>query len=78
MEEGWDVSVGDKIGYVIIKGTGRLYERAMPYFMVDYDQIDLEYYVKKQVVPAAMRVLKVLGVREEELLAGEGLMAFFG
>ncbi|HDJ25757.1 MAG TPA: DNA polymerase II, partial [Candidatus Bathyarchaeota archaeon] len=22
MEEGWDVSVGDKIGYVIIKGTG--------------------------------------------------------
>lgn len=78
MKEGWDVSVGDKIGYVIVKGSGKLYERAMPYFMVDYDQIDLDYYVKKQVVPAAMRVLKVLGVKEAELLAGEGLMAFFG
>ncbi|RLI13990.1 hypothetical protein DRO33_00205 [Candidatus Bathyarchaeota archaeon] len=81
MREGWDVSVGDKIGYVIVKGSGKLYERAWPYFMVDYSDIDLDYYVKKQVVPAAMRVLKVLGVREEELLAGverKGLMAFFG
>ena len=81
MRSGWDVSVGDKIGYVIVKGSGRLYERALPYFMATYDDVDLDYYIKKQIVPAAMRVLKVLGVREEELLAGterKGLMAFFG
>ena len=37
--------------------------------------------IRDRIVPAAMRVLKVLGVKEEELLAGEerrGLMAFFG
>ena len=81
MRAGWDVSVGDKIGYVVVKGSGKLYERAVPYFMASYDDVDLDYYVKKQVVPAAMRVLKVLGVKEEELLSGferKGLMAFFG
>ncbi|RLI10433.1 DNA polymerase II, partial [Candidatus Bathyarchaeota archaeon] len=81
MRSGWDISVGDKVGYVIVRGTGKLYERAVPYFMADYDDLDLDYYVKKQIVPAAMRVLKVLGVKEEELTAGverKGLMAFFG
>jgi len=81
MRSGWEVSVGDKVGYVIVKGSGKLYQRAVPYFMAGYDDVDLDYYVRKQVVPAAMRVLKVLGVKEEELLAGgerRGLMAFFG
>jgi len=80
MRSGWDVSVGDKVGYVIVKGSGKLYERAVPYFMATYDDIDLDYYIKKQVIPVALRVLKILGVKEEELLAGErrGLMAFFG
>ena len=80
MRSGWDVAVGDKIGYVIVKGSGKLYERAVPYFMADYDDIDIDYYVEKQVIPVALRVLKVLGVKKEDLLAGErrGLMAFFG
>ena len=80
MRSGWDVSVGDKVGYVIVKGSGKLYERAVPYFMATYDDIDIDYYIKKQVIPVALRVLKILGVKEEELLAGErrGLMAFFG
>ncbi|OYT52093.1 DNA polymerase [Candidatus Bathyarchaeota archaeon ex4484_135] len=80
MRSGWDISVGDKVGYVVVRGSGKLYERAMPYFLATYDDLDLDYYVKKQIVPAAMRVLKVLGVKEEELLAGverKGLMAFF-
>ena len=81
MRSGWEISVGDKVGYVIVKGSGKLYQRAVPYFMAGYDDVDLDYYVRKQIVPAAMRVLKVLGVKEEELLAGgerRGLMAFFG
>jgi len=80
MRSGWDVSVGDKVGYVIVKGSGKLYERAVPYFMATYDDIDLDYYIRKQIIPVALRVLKIFGVKEEELLAGErrGLMAFFG
>lgn len=70
--EGWELSVGDKIGYVVVKGAGRLHERAIPYFMADPEEVDWDYYVRKQVLPAAMRVLSVLGVREEELLKPEG------
>ena len=83
MEEGWEVSVGDKIGYVIVRGQGKLYERAVPYFKAEYDRLDLDYYIKKQIIPVAARVLKVFGVGEEDLLARveeekKGLMAFFG
>ena len=68
MKEGWDLSMGDKIGYVIVAGLGRLYEKAKPYVLASYDEVDLEYYVSNQVVPAASRILSMFGVTEEELL----------
>ncbi len=49
------------------------------------DEIDVEYYVSKQVVPAAARVLEHFGVSEEKLLSKENriekeksLVEFFG
>jgi DNA polymerase I len=68
MREGWDLSPGDKIGYVIVAGPGRLYEKAKPYVLSSYDEVDIEYYVSKQVVPAASRILAMFGVTEDELL----------
>ena len=70
-EKGWDLSVGDKVGYVVVVGTGRLYERIKPYVFASYEEIDIEYYVSKQVVPAAARVLESFGVTEEQLLSSE-------
>jgi DNA polymerase I len=70
-EKGWELSVGDKVGYVVVVGTGRLYERIKPYVFASYDEIDVEYYVSKQVVPAAARVLESFGVTEEQLLSSE-------
>jgi DNA polymerase I len=70
-EKGWELSVGDKVGYVVVIGTGRLYERIKPYVFASYDEIDIEYYVSKQVVPAAARVLESFGITEEQLLASE-------
>ena len=67
-EEGWDLSPGDKIGYVIIAGPGRLYEKAKPYMLAAYDNVDIEYYVSKQVLPAASRILSMFGITDEELL----------
>jgi len=67
-KEGWDLSLGDKIGYVIITGSGRLYEKAKPYMLVSYDDVDVEYYVSKQVVPVASRILAMFGITEEGLL----------
>jgi DNA polymerase I len=68
MEKGWKLTVGDKVGYVAVAGAGRLYERVKPYMFATYDEIDLEYYVSKQIVPAAARVLESFGITEEQLL----------
>jgi len=68
MKEGWELSLGDKIGYVIVTGAGRLYEKAKPYVLASYDDIDTEYYVTNQVVPAASRILAVFNIDEDKLL----------
>lgn len=65
--EGWDITLGDKVGYVIVKGSGRLYERAKPYILTSYDEVDLDYYIEKQVIPAVLRILKQFGVTQERL-----------
>ncbi|MEM2341663.1 MAG: DNA polymerase domain-containing protein [Candidatus Bathyarchaeia archaeon] len=67
-KEGWTLTIGDKIGYVITLGSGRLYERVKPYTLASYDEIDIEYYVTNQVIPAALRILSLFGVKEEDLL----------
>jgi DNA polymerase I len=66
--KGWELAVGDKVGYVIVVGSGRLYERVKPYKYASYDEVDLEYYVSKQVVPVVARVLESFGITEEQLL----------
>jgi len=67
-EKGWTLTVGDKVGYVVLVGKGRLYERVKPYVFASYDEVDIEYYVSKQVVPAAARILESFGITEEQLL----------
>ena len=68
-EAGYEVSPGDKIGYVIVKGHGSISNRAYPYFMVDPSRVDVEYYIDHQVVPAVMRILSYFGVTEKQLKA---------
>jgi len=36
----------------------------------NYDEVDVEYYVTNQIVPAAARVLECFGITEEQLLKG--------
>ena len=67
-KEGWPVSVGDKVGLIITKKTGKLYQKAEPHFKVSLDQVDYDYYVRNQIVPAAVRVLEVFGIAEDDLL----------
>ncbi len=68
MEKGWRLTVGDKVGYVVVAGSGRLYERVKPYMFASFDEVDIEYYVSKQIVPAAARVLESFGITAEQLL----------
>ena len=67
-KEGWPVSVGDKVGFIITNKPGKLYQKAEPHFKVSLDQVDYDYYVRNQIVPAATRVLEVFGITEEDLL----------
>jgi DNA polymerase, archaea type len=69
-KDGWSVSAGDKVGFVITKKAGKLYQKAEPHYRVSMDEIDYDYYVHNQIIPAAARILEVLGVSEEQLTAG--------
>lgn len=69
--KGWKLTVGDKIGYVILTGEGRLYGRVKPYVFAKPEELDMEYYISKQVVPAAARILEFWGITEEKLLKKE-------
>jgi DNA polymerase I len=71
IKSGWDLTVGDKVGYVVTRGAGKLYERVKPYMFASYDEVDKEYYISNQIVPAALRILSLFGIDEHKLLEEE-------
>lgn len=76
---GLPVSVGSKIGYVILRGSGSIGDRAYPIDMFDRwedgalyreerkYEIDSDYYTENQVIPAAIRILSYFGYTENSL-----------
>ncbi|MGC8975211.1 MAG: DNA polymerase II, partial [Thermoprotei archaeon] len=69
---GVKVDVGSKIGYVIVKGSGNISSRARPYIEAKPQDIDVEYYITHQIIPAALRILSYFGVTEKQLTAPKG------
>ena len=67
--EGWRITLGDKVAYVIVKGSGKLFQKARPYNQVKAEDVDIEYYMENQVKPAVMRILERFGVTEEKVFA---------
>ncbi|HVH16426.1 MAG TPA: DNA polymerase domain-containing protein [Candidatus Angelobacter sp.] len=68
-KDGWPVTAGDKVGFVITKKTGKLFQKAEPHYKETIEDLDYDYYVRNQIVPAAARILEILGVSEYNLLA---------
>ncbi|MEM2046711.1 MAG: DNA polymerase domain-containing protein [Candidatus Jordarchaeales archaeon] len=68
IKAGGRLEAGSKIGYIITKGSEKISDRAYPYSLVEPEQVDTDYYITNQVIPAAMRVLEHFGVKEEALL----------
>jgi len=68
---GRPIGEGSVIGFVIVKGMGSISDRAEPVEDVKPNQYDANYYIKHQVLPAAMRVLKALGISEQEVVSGK-------
>lgn len=64
---GEPVGPGSIIMFVIREGSGKISDRAEPFEKMKKEKIDSQYYIDHQIIPAALRVLKVLGVTEEEL-----------
>ena len=72
-------SVGNKISYVIVKGQGILSDRAYPVDMFQKFkdgmlyakdrsyELDSDYYIEKQLIPTALRILGYFGHGEDEL-----------
>lgn len=78
---GIKVGPGSKIGYIVVKGSGPLSKKVKPYFAVKPEEIDVDYYIDKQVVPSALRILSYFGVTERRLKSGgrqTSLLDFFG
>ena len=70
-EKGWRLTGGDKVGYVILEGKGPLYSRVKPYFFSKLDEVDVDYYITNQVLPAAMRILGFFSPTEKWLIQKE-------
>jgi len=62
--------IGDRIGYVIVKGTGLLSKRAEdPVFVMEKGlQLDSKYYIENQLMPPLERIFGALGISKSELL----------
>jgi len=62
--------IGDRIGYVIIKGTGQVSKRTEdPEYVVKHKiPIDSDYYIENQLMPPLERVFEVLNISRAELL----------
>jgi DNA polymerase I len=67
VKQGWDLTVGDKVAYVITKGSGKLFQKAKPSSQTKPGDVDIDYYLDNQIKPAAMRILERFGVNERQL-----------
>lgn len=74
-ERGRPIGEGMPIMFIITKGKGSISERSEPFEDVEAKQVDYDYYIEHQIIPATLRVLTVLGVTEEELM-GQSLKSF--
>ncbi|MCS7140368.1 MAG: DNA polymerase II [Candidatus Nezhaarchaeota archaeon] len=78
MAAGYKLEIGDKVGFVVVQGASeKVSERVKPYAFTSMSEVDKEYYVRKQVIALALRVLKYFGVSEEQLLSGSRQVSLF-
>ncbi|MFW5902658.1 MAG: DNA-directed DNA polymerase [archaeon] len=66
-EQGYKIKGGTVIGYIIEEGRGSISDRSQPIELFKGRKYDSNYYIENQVLPAAMRILKELGVKENNL-----------
>ncbi|NJE09556.1 DNA polymerase domain-containing protein [Thermococcus sp. MAR1] len=68
-KRGIKIRPGTVISYIVLKGSGRIGDRAIPFDEFDptKHKYDAEYYIENQVLPAVERILRAFGYKKEEL-----------
>lgn len=69
-KNGRKVTPGMIIGYVITKGREMISQRAVPVEMVSIDDIDPDYYIDNQILPAVLRIIESIGYSKDYLKDG--------
>ncbi|AEA47537.1 DNA-directed DNA polymerase [Archaeoglobus veneficus] len=77
-------TIGSKVGFVVLKGTGNIGDRAFPSDLIeDFDgdsivdvdgnryKLDKDYYIDNQVIPVVMRILERFGYSESQIKGRE-------
>ncbi|NPA62917.1 MAG: DNA polymerase [Methanococci archaeon] len=67
MREGKRVKIGDVIGYIIVKGSKSISERAKLPEEVNIEDIDVNYYIDNQILPPVLRIMEAVGISKNEL-----------
>jgi len=67
--KGIKIRPGTVISYIVLRGSGRIGDRAIPFDEFDpaKHRYDAEYYIENQVLPAVERLLRAFGYRKEDL-----------
>ncbi|ASJ09860.1 hypothetical protein A3L12_00345 [Thermococcus sp. P6] len=68
-ERGVKIRPGTVISYIVLRGSGRIGDRAIPFEEFDpvKHKYDADYYIENQVLPAVERILRAFGYRKEDL-----------
>ncbi len=71
--------IGDRISYVIVKGTGLVSKRTEDpsYVMENGLQVDSKYYIENQLLPPLERIFGALNISKSELLGNGKQMGIF-
>ncbi|WP_297503790.1 DNA polymerase domain-containing protein [Thermococcus sp.] len=67
--KGVKIRPGTVISYIVLKGSGRIGDKAIPFDEFDptKHRYDADYYIENQVLPAVERILKAFSYRKEDL-----------
>lgn len=68
MAHGITYDVGSKVPYVILKGSASVSGRAYPAELARDHELDFDYYIHHQIIPASHRILMHFGYDKAELL----------
>ena len=64
---GYKVGPGSVLEYVVVRGPGSISDRSIPIQLLGKKDYDADYYINNQILPAVMKILKELGIKEENL-----------